>query len=275
MTKHRFGKRDLLTAVLESRLVAHNSTDAETSSLASGDPPQNSAPSGITRCADPNPLADALTDQIVRHLNTICKAATLNFALAVGRYVIDKLYDGDLTRWRARNPAKDHSIRKLARHPDLAMSPDALYRSIATFELCERLGMESWKHVSTTHIKLVLPLPHGEQSRLLNAAEANRWSAQRLDEEIAMRGRTHESPSRGGRKRASLLLRRLRNVRRLAAILDELVNSQDTVEPSPESARAALEVLGEIAKRCSVLESRFERSAASQLNVNYDGSDPP
>jgi hypothetical protein len=141
------------------------------------------------------------------------------------------------------------------------MSPDALYRSIATFEVCERFGIESWSHISTTHIKLVLPLPREEQARLLQAAEANKWSAQRLDEEIALQTRTDESSSRGGRKRSSQLRRQIRNACKLAAILDQIVESKDAVEPSPDSARAALDVLRQIAQRCSVLENRLEQQA--------------
>jgi hypothetical protein len=128
---------------------------------------------------------------------------------------------------------------------------------MATFEVCERLGVESWKHVSTTHIKLVLPLPLDEQSRLLGAAEANKWSAQRLDDEIATLVHNEESAGRGGRKRGSLLRRQLRSARKLAAILNELVDSKDAIEPSPESARVAVEALHEIAQKCSALENRF------------------
>jgi hypothetical protein len=51
------------------------------------------------------------------------------------------------------------------------MSASMLYGCIAIYELCERLGIRSWKHVSTSHLRLVLLLERDEQERLLRAAE--------------------------------------------------------------------------------------------------------
>src|SRR5689334_13773044 len=68
-------------------------------------------------------------DRLVLELNSICKTATLDFAIAVGRSIIAGCYGGDLESWRARGE-KDASFRKLARHRLLPMSPAALYRSV-------------------------------------------------------------------------------------------------------------------------------------------------
>jgi len=83
---------------------------------------------------------DDRVDRAVQQLNTICKVATMDFALAVGKLIIDEFYDGRVDSWRLREP-KDHSLRKLSRHPDLPMSPGALYRSVAMYEVCSRLGV--------------------------------------------------------------------------------------------------------------------------------------
>lgn len=123
------------------------------------------------------PVAGGVPDKILEHvilqLSGLCRDAALNFALGVGRVVITSLYSGNLDHWRSRAPNKERSLRKLANHPDLPMSPGALYRSLAIYELCERLGIQAWKHISTTHLRLVLPIQRDEQASLLRAAEAN------------------------------------------------------------------------------------------------------
>jgi hypothetical protein len=120
-----------------------------------------------------------LVNQVVAELNMLCKSATFDFALSVGNLIVAKFYQGDVNAWRSRGP-KDASFRTLSRHPDLPMSPSSLYRCVATYEVCQRIGIISWKHVSTSHIRVILPVPHEEQSRLLKAAEANRWPVGRL-----------------------------------------------------------------------------------------------
>jgi hypothetical protein len=207
-------------------------------------------------------FSDDAIEQVVRQLNGICRTATLGFALSVGGLIVATIYGGDIARLRTRNPKKDQSLRKLARHPNLAMSPDALYRSIAIFEVCERLGIQSWKHVSTTHLRLVLPLPPEEQARLLAATEANKWPAQRLDEEVRTLVRRHPSmcANRGGRRRVSLLKSRMRSFQKLATALEDILGPECGIdEPSPDSARTAIDVLQAIAQKCAVLENRLAR----------------
>jgi len=217
-----------------------------------------------TRVADTVP--EEVIERIILQLNGICKTATLNFAFCVGQLIIGNWYAGDLERWRARNPHKDYSLRKLAKHPSLPMSPAALYRSVAIFELCERLGIRSWKHVSTTHVRVVLPLPLEDQARLLRAAEANRWSARRLEDEAAalMRCDPSTCTNRGGRKRGSRLKGAIRKFGEIVTNLSRLVGSDEDIitEASPDSARAAIELLRDAAQKCAVLEHRLESSLA-------------
>jgi hypothetical protein len=225
---------------------------------------------------DPTPFSGPAADEtisqtsverLVLQLNALCKSATLNFALSVGNVVVANLYCGDLDRWRSRNPNKDYSLRKLAKHPALPMSPNALYRCIAIFEVCERLGIRSWKHVSTSHVRLVLPLPLGEQAKLLEAAEANRWPARRLDDEVAalMRRDPSSCQRRGGRKRASQLTEKMRTVEKVITTLNELLEPDEhaITDPSPDSARAAIDLLQKAAQRCAILRERLARHVPS------------
>jgi hypothetical protein len=188
---------------------------------------------------------DDPVELVVRKLNVICKAATLEFALAVGKLIVDGFFGGDISRCRSRDPRKDVSLRKLARHPDLPLSRSALYRSIAIYELCERLSIRRWRHVSTSHIRLVLPLPTDAQERLLRLAEVNGWTVRQLDEEIG--GTARDAPS--GVQRA--VSRRPSGLgvaaKRLSDCVDAMAHSidgsQEEIEASPESVKAAAESL--------------------------------
>jgi hypothetical protein len=213
------------------------------------------------------PRSEDAVEHVVQQLNGLCKSATMSFAIAVGRLVIDHLYAGDVQSWRARSPKKDHSLRKLARHPGLPLSAGALYRSIAIFEVCERLGLESWKHVSTAHVRLVLPLPPEAQGLLLHEAEQERWTAQRLDAEVVSLVRRDPSVrlNRGGRKRVSPLGERVRAVEKMLKRVEEILVPGDDagLEPSPDSARRAVDVIRRAMQACGVLEARLERYAGA------------
>jgi hypothetical protein len=208
-------------------------------------------------------VAEERVEDLVLRLNAICKTATLNFALSVGGLIVQSLYSGDLDRWRSRNPKKDRSLRKLARHPNLPMSPEALYRSVAIFEICQRLGISSWQHISTTHVRMVLPLLPDQQANLLEAAEKNKWSARRLDEEVASLRQRDPSTctNRGGQRRPSRLRIAIRRVEQVITIVDAILgpDQEASTEPSPESVRTAIEVMQLAAERCAALEGRLER----------------
>jgi hypothetical protein len=198
----------------------------------------------------------------------ICKAATFDFAIAVGKLVVDTFYSGDLSRWRARDPHKDASLRKLITHRDLPMSGSALYRSLAIYEISERLQIRSWQHVSTSHIRLVLPLRSDEQGRLLKMSEANRWSVRRLDEEVVglLRADPAARTSRGGRKRGSHLREAMRIIEQSIDAVEKAMLRDDngdlTMDPSPDSTREAILLLRSAAHAFSILERRLTNALA-------------
>lgn len=200
---------------------------------------------------------EANVHRLVLSLNAICKSATLSFALCVGQLVIRELYGGDTSRFRSRQRKQDAALRKVATHPDLAMSPSMLYGCIGIYELSERLGIRSWRHISTSHMRLVLPLPPDSQLALLRDAEANRWPVRRLEQEIATLA--HARDSRGGRRRQSRLHRATsllhRDVSAVADALDELDNP--AADSSPESTRRAFEVLQRVAELCTSCQGRI------------------
>jgi len=143
-------------------------------------------------------VSDHQIDVIVSQLRRVCRQATMEYALNVGRIIIHNFYDGDISAWRGKGP-KQASFRRLARRPDLPMSPVLLYRCVATYELCERIdALARWNNINVSHIRAVLNLPDDTQVELLSQANAERWSVRRL-EELASAARSSCKTRRGQR----------------------------------------------------------------------------
>jgi hypothetical protein len=202
-------------------------------------------------------------DSVVSDLNSLSKAATMQFALTVGELIIQRLYSGQIGRFRSRERKHNVALRAVAAHPDLAMSASMLYGCVAIYELCERFGIRSWKHVSTSHLRLVLPLAPEDQERLLREAEAKRWPVKLLEEHIAATAKSHGSPpGRGGRKPRSMFRRTIHLFEKDLANVSCCFPEDSSAEPSPESARAAVDLLRRVADVCVNLESRLAPIAA-------------
>jgi hypothetical protein len=217
-----------------------------------------------------------VVDQVVTRINSISRAATFDFAMAVGSLIIESFYGGDLAAWRDRGP-KDASFRKLAKHPALPMSPGALYRSVAMYELCRRLGISAWKHVSTSHLRLVLPLHSEEQERLLTSAEENRWPVRRMEEEIAVvRQSQPADSSHGGRKRRSRLVTTVQALEKWARASCNISSDPDT-DSSPESARLIIDALQRVRSSCAQIEEKVTRrlEPANQASPSGTHQVPP
>lgn len=206
---------------------------------------------GIAEIGSPYESADVV-ERVISRLNTMVRAATLEFAVSVGRLIISEFYGGCMATWRDRG-AKDYSFRRLARHPQLPMSVTALYRSVAIYEVSQRVNIEQWKYVSMSHIRLVLPLAYEDQARLLQCVNQNHWTTRRLQQEI------DSSPKRSGeraaRNRRKQLQTTMRAIERCLVASDQFVEiSESECEPSPESVSRARALLDRLRYTCLELE---------------------
>jgi hypothetical protein len=210
----------------------------------------------VRACELEMPVDGARGDQAVEltigRLNRICRNATLSFTLEVGRTVIQGLYHGDLSPWRSRC-RKSTSLRKLANHPALPMSPSALFRCIAIYEVCMRMGgVSQWKHLSTCHVRAVLNVPERLQQSMLLRAEDERWSVNRLEREAASLALP---PARGGRRRRPRLEKTLQGLERLVDIEGRLVGSEDAIDGLEQGfAHDLLGRLAKVRRACESLE---------------------
>lgn len=158
---------------------------------------------------------DERIGKTIAELRKLTRGASLQFALTVGRVVVDTLYDGDAGAWRSR-ARKDHALRALAARPDLPMSASALYRALAIYELSRRqAGGQAWQHIGVSHLRAVLGLAEEAQTALLARAESEQWTATRLEREtLAFRASGRQS---GGRKRMPGYVKSIRRIFELSS----------------------------------------------------------
>lgn len=180
--------------------------------------------------SDSEPRVDEEIDIVVAQIKRLTRLATLEFSLRVGAVIIHHFYDGDTDAWRSRGP-KTTSFRRLARHPELPLSPAALYRCVALFELCERLNAASrWQYLTASHLRTVLSLPTARQENVLAMANAKRWSVRILQEEVLRE--VAGDQKRGGRRAEPPIARGLKKVTRTLAWYAQMVEQADGIRPS-------------------------------------------
>ncbi|MFO7565724.1 MAG: hypothetical protein R6X02_23985 [Enhygromyxa sp.] len=201
-------------------------------------------------------------EELGEELAALGKDVNLEQAIEIGRLVIARLYDGDLAAWRRRGP-KPHSLRSLARSADKSLSSSALYRSIALYELSERLGgVERWAEagLGISHLRLVLGLGHEDQRRLLDLAATNAWTVAELEREaVATRQRSPRPGRRGGRPRLPRFVKSVNRLRKATEERDELFGDLDAAaEMASAQISEIRDVLATIRARCDELDRRLE-----------------
>ncbi|NVB42953.1 hypothetical protein G6O69_34345 [Pseudenhygromyxa sp. WMMC2535] len=202
-------------------------------------------------------LRDSL-ESLAGELESMVADDGVEQAVEIGRLIIDRLYDGDLSSWRRRGP-KSVSLRELARQLDRPLSCSGLYRAIALYELSEGLGgIDRWVDagMGSSHLRVVLGLPREEQRRLLDAAMERAWTVAELEREAQpIRERLPQRARRGGRPRLPRFVKSLNRLRKCVADRGEFFGDLDAVgEMSSEELAALREQLAEVRERCDELE---------------------
>jgi hypothetical protein len=174
-------------------------------------------------------IEDDELNRVVLQLGRLVRTASLEFSLRVGALVIHHFYSGDTDAWRARGP-KITSFRRLAAHPGLPMSPGALYRCVAIFELCDRLSAPTrWRNLGASHLRAVLSVDVATQERLLAAANAERWTVRILQSEVN-RNKSARLTKKGGRRSQPPVVKMLRSIGRSLNERNDWANELDDAQ---------------------------------------------
>jgi hypothetical protein len=182
-------------------------------------------------------------DTIVWELRQLYVGAGIGLAVDMGRLIIERLFGGDLHRWRSRG-RKDVSFRKLEKHPSLPFRASTLSRAVAIYMLSKRRGdLTAFEHVSTSHLHEIAGLNEGEQDQLLAKVESEKWSMRRLRREVAVLKVGRARRRNRGSMLAPWLQRILDEMDQRGLSSDRHLVDQLELEPSREAlelARSAL-----------------------------------
>lgn len=201
----------------------------------------------------PAPLPEPALQELVETLNSYQKEAGFSFARQVGRLIVERLYGGDLARWRSRGP-KDSSFQKLAEKSEegtLILSASALYRCVALVELEARLGISTWKYLSLSHVRLVFGLPEGDQEKLLLQGEDRRWTVEQMEHQ-AEKLRALRKGARG-RRRQPAFVKSIGRMKRLLEEEEAFVDLDKVAELDPHQARELAEAVRHMQAKCAEL----------------------
>lgn len=179
----------------------------------------------------------AISDDIEVTVDALCELTRrrgIEFAVDIGRTILEGIYDGDITRLRAR--IKDcPSLRALAAHPRIPLTATALHHAIHIYLLVRRLPAILDTDLTPTHLKLVLPLPEDTQADLLRRTVAAGWTTDQLAAAI----RDCAPRGTGGRPRLPRVVKTLHHLdtltREPAAWAD-----LDDIKAMPPAKQAAL-----------------------------------
>jgi hypothetical protein len=204
----------------------------------------------------PAPVSDDVIDLVVRELNSFQHRASLEVALGMGKIIVDRFYEGDLTAWRMHK-TKEVSFRKLARRSgtDLSVSATFLYRAVALYEMARRLGARKMSNLTATHLRVILGLPAEKQGELIAAAQENRWSSERLERE-AVKERVNIG-KRTGRPSSPLVLKIFRRVVKDWKQFEEIVNQESACGLSSEEVRSLYTAVDDLKHRLEKVGRRI------------------
>jgi len=124
---------------------------------------------------------DADVEFAVRELSEIARASHWDRVMAIGKLILTRFFAKDEAAWHARQRNKDHSIRKLARHPDCPFEKSALTEAVGVYVLVGRYPeLRERTRLTPTHVGRTLSLKPAEAVALLKIADQRRWSVREL-----------------------------------------------------------------------------------------------
>lgn len=214
-------------------LPVENPPEAASSPTIATEPPPVPAPTTAPVPATPVTVhADKQVNAAVEEINRIAKASVVAGLLEIGNYIIKTFYDDNIEKVADRDPAKSVSVRKIAHHPDLELSPTYIFNSLRLAVDHRLLGDKNeYLQLSASH-QLALARLSGTDSKLDLAQQAvlEHWPVTKLQEKVREllgaeeAARLSDGKMRPGRKPDPMSYRA---VRRAYSALEELSGLDD------------------------------------------------
>ena len=192
-------------------------------------------------------LDTALIEHAVAELGAIYNRGALKTAEAMGRFVLDTFFAGDVAAFTSRR-RRHLSFVELTRRPDLPCKPLLLYRAVRLVEQQQQLPDVLTDQLGYSQQLALLPVRDpAEKLRLAEQAVAGDWTVRQLTAEV--REATADEPNRGRKRQPAFR----KGVRKVLKGIDEA-----TEEPFEEAMLASWSV-GEAREMLAELDAGLER----------------
>lgn len=215
--------------------------------------------------------SDEVIEELAHELHQIVRDSLLLATRMVGKRILEVVFDGDIERMRERG-IKDASLRKLASHPCLDTSATHLHQAVNIYHFTEQHPtLLHHEHLTTTHFRVVMPLPDEVRIDLLRRAARHGWNTARL-ENMARGAKKRHCKGRGGRPRLPTFVKTVNALKRYARSPEEFFGGMDELNQLPLSkARKLREIIGELRTQLDVLDGSLE-THLEELGVPADGA---
>jgi hypothetical protein len=202
-------------------------------------------------------------DSLVMEIATIRPRAALQTMLEVGRIVVDRLFDGNIEAMRnSRGPGR--TLRKLAGHPHLPLSPVALWRALGIYQLAARFPeLLSAPQLTASHFRAVLGLPPETQYALLRTADRESMTTAELERRVT----THRARYRRATSHKAAFDRLMRELRRVGVELDRHESLDLASDAAASDIEEAVSELRRVQTGLEELVNALEKRRAGRLSI--------
>ena len=164
-----------------------------------GRPSRELAPTRGRRIVGHRAVDERAVDAAVPRLRALYVAKTLEAAEAVGRFLLESFYGGEVAHWRTLGTAHA-SMQALSRRSGLGMSGSHLWRCLRLVEQLESMDGSVGRRLSVTHHRLLYKVEdEGLKGRLAAEAVAEGWDTGELERRVS-RAVGPAAPGRPGRR---------------------------------------------------------------------------
>ncbi len=220
--------------------------------------------------ADDGPAAlvdEKKLEEAVHFINRKTILSGLDLAREVGKYILDKFFDGDYQSFANPSSAKEKSFRALLARQDLLLGNTTLYNFVRVSHQLELLPSDLMDRLPLTHHRALLPLPDPKRKEeLARRALAEGWTSGVLMAEVSKL----LPASRRGRKPSPLFVK---TIRRVAKVVDSLRGEDLHVEEIPSLGRQQTAVLAaQLEEDLDLLQALKKALDATRIQVWPDDS---
>ena len=219
-------------------------------------------------------MDEGLLEHAVSEINRIYVSKGLETARAIGNYVVESFFGGDLGAFREREK-KHVTFRALADREDLHVAYNTIWYSVAVLEQLRLLPDNIAEALPLTHHKLLLPVGEVETKvELAKRAVEERLSSRDFAAVVKATRDAKGRKTRGGRRPLPAFAKGISRLRRIVDLAtSEDVSSSSFERYSTDDARRLAEDLDQQVARLLKLKEDL-LAAAGERDGSADKGRP-